>query len=93
MPWSGEHARRRGSRVASSEAEAHARGLGPSCEAGTSPRGRHTLERGGGFMVRCLLLKRDEGSPEGSQGWQFDGPLRLFGPWAFLCLGLRPCGA
>jgi hypothetical protein len=44
-------------------------------------------------VVRCLPLERDGGSLKGRQGRLFVGPLRLFGPWAFLCLGLRPCGA
>jgi hypothetical protein len=67
-------------------------GLGPSSKAGTRPRRRQALEQGGGFVMRCLPLERDRGSPEGRRG-RFVGPLRLFGPWAFLCLGLRPCGA
>jgi hypothetical protein len=55
-------------------------GATPSSEVGTHPRGRHTLERGGGFTVRCLPLERDRGLPEGCRDWQFDGPLRFFGP-------------
>jgi hypothetical protein len=29
--------------------------------------------------------------PRGAKADCLFGPLRLFGPWAFLCLGLRPC--
>jgi hypothetical protein len=34
-----------------------------------------------GFAVRCPPLERDGGWPEGYRVRQFDGPLRLFGPW------------
>jgi hypothetical protein len=80
-------------------------GLGPSSEAGTRPRGRQALEQGenlpervpsieqgGGFVVRCLPLERDGGSPKACRGRLFVGLLRLFGPWAFLFLGPRPRG-
>jgi hypothetical protein len=67
------------------------RDLGPSSEAETHPRGRQALERSEGFVVRRLALERDGGSPEGCRGRLFDGPLRLFGPWAFLCLAPRSC--
>jgi hypothetical protein len=68
-------------------------GLGPSSEAGTRPRGRLALERGGGFVMRRLPLERGGGLLEGRRGRLFVGPLRFFGPWAFLDFGLRPCGA
>jgi hypothetical protein len=66
--------------------------LGPSSEAGTRPRGRQALERGGFSMLRRLPLERDGGSLEGRRGRLLVEPLRLFGPWVFLCLGPRPCG-
>jgi hypothetical protein len=37
-----------------------------------------------GFAVRCPPLERDGGWPEGYRVRQFDGPLRLFGPWPLL---------
>jgi hypothetical protein len=43
-------------------------------------------------VVRRPALERSRGSPEGYRGWLLDGSLRLFGPWAPLCLGPRPCG-
>jgi hypothetical protein len=64
------------------------------------PRARRSLTQGARF------LEQDGDSPEGGakpsnetevcpRGAEADclfGPLRLFGPWAFLCLGPRPCG-
>jgi hypothetical protein len=37
-------------------------------------------------MARRLPLERGRGSLEGRRGQLFVGPLRFFGPWAFLCL-------
>jgi hypothetical protein len=42
-------------------------------------------------VVRRLALERGGDSPEGYCDRLLDGPLRLFGPWALLCLGPRPC--
>jgi hypothetical protein len=39
-----------------------------------------------------MPLERDGGLLEGRWGRLFVGPPRLFGPMAFLCLGLRPRG-
>jgi hypothetical protein len=62
MPQSGEQAGRRGPREASSEAEAYARGRNPRAgwelargakaldRDGDTLKGRHALERGGGFL-------------------------------------------
>jgi hypothetical protein len=46
-------------------------GLGPSNEAGTRPRGRQALERGGGFVMRLLPLERGGDSLEGHRGRLF----------------------
>jgi hypothetical protein len=67
-------------------------GLGPLSEAKIRPRWRQALERGGDFVVWCLALERDGGSPEGCRDWLFEGPLRLFGSWASRCPGPRPRG-
>jgi hypothetical protein len=74
-------------------------GPAPSSEVGTHPRGQgprpswrhvegapHPRVRRGVFVVWCLPLERDGGSPEGYRIWRFDGSLRLFGPWASFAL-------
>jgi hypothetical protein len=66
-----------------------ARGAKARGQGGDALKGRQTLEAGGGgggVAVRCLPLERDRGSPEGYHVWRFDGPLRLFGPWASFAL-------
>jgi hypothetical protein len=81
MLRSGEQVWGRGSRATSSETENSLEGPGPlsegklarggvkpSSEAETHLRGHQALERGGGFVERCLALERGRVSPEGSRG-------------------------
>jgi hypothetical protein len=88
MLWSGEWAWRHEPGAASSEAEIRPRGRVALERGGDSPEGARSPRARRRSVLRHLALERDGSPLEGCWGWLLDGPLRLFGPWASLRIGL-----
>jgi hypothetical protein len=70
-----------------------ARGDGPHERGRDLLKRHHALERCGGFRRAVPTPQARRWFARGCQCWRFDRLMRLFGPWAFLHLVLRPFGA